>query len=99
MKLTESDIENYAKTWGIRVNVIVAKRFLNLLDTDSLSYMEALTEIHSWGASQETKIAMEYILLKLYNPKPVYKGKCGSMPGRPSAVDRFLKIQKGELIL
>ena len=98
MKLTEEQIQEYSKGWNIRVNQVVATRFLKNLETDKCTYIQALQRIHKLGVSVETTIALEYILKKLYNPKTGSKGKCGPWPKIPMAVDQFLMKQRGEVI-
>ena len=98
MKLTEEQIEEYSKGWNIRVNQVVATRFLKDLETDEYTYIQALQYIHGLCVSVETTIALEYILQKLYNPKVGSKGECGQWPKIPMAVDQFLMKQRGEVI-
>ena len=53
-----------------------------------------LQYIHSLGTTTETIIALEYVLLKLYDPKPVNKGSCNPVHKVYSAVDTMrLKSQ------
>ena len=98
MKLTEEQIEEYSKGWNIRVNQVVATRFLKDLETDEYTYIQALQYIHGLCVSVETTIALEYILKKLYKPKVGSKGECGQWPKIPMAVDQFLMKQRGEVI-
>jgi len=46
LKLTEEQIEEYSKGWNIRVNRVVATRFLKNLETSECTYIQALQYIH-----------------------------------------------------
>lgn len=87
VKLTEEQIQEYAKHWNVRVNVRVATEILTNLDTEKVSYIDMLKLIHKFDASTETTIALEYIIHKLYDPKPGNKGRCGPVYAQHSAVD------------
>lgn len=94
VKLTEEQIQEYAKHWNVRVNVRMATEILTNLDTEKFSYIDILKLIHELDVSAETTIALEYIIHKLYNPKSGNKGTCGPMYAQHSAVDTIrLKSQ------
>ena len=65
MKLTEEQIEEYSKGWNIRVNQVVATRFLKDLETTECTYIQADSE-KSWKLTERLRVrpfntSMDYV--------------------------------------